>query len=220
MPSVHPATEESRRLEDRHSAGRNCDRFSGPGVAGLPGLAMSHLERAESAELDAVASHERFLRGGEKNVDYPRALPPGDSRSGRIGDLLKRGRLWSSSSPQRFGQVLSLHSDNLKGRVAPASSPRPGQPLAPCERAPRPAPMPVPLGADGARRHRELRASVRRPHRYHPWRGVLGSSGSSTHLVFRILGFSSVRYFSLRWIFYKGTHRHDSGHRGSMGTTS
>ena len=142
MPSVHPATEESRGLEDRHSAGRNCDRFSGPGVAGLPGLAVSHLERAESAELDAVASHERFLRGGEKNVDYPRALPPGDSRSGRIGDLLKRGRLWSSSSPQRFGQVLSLHSDNLKGRVAPASSPRPGQPLAPCERAPRPAPMP------------------------------------------------------------------------------
>ena len=87
-PSVHPATEVYRGLEDGHTAGRNLDGFSGPGVAARAGLAVSDLEGAESPELDAIASRERFLHGGEKGVDHHPAFLLGDAWSDRIGDLI------------------------------------------------------------------------------------------------------------------------------------
>ena len=43
VPSLHLATQESRGLEDRHAAGWDLDRFAGPGVSGLAGLALPHL---------------------------------------------------------------------------------------------------------------------------------------------------------------------------------
>ena len=53
LPSVHALTKECRGLEDRYIAGWNLDGFTGPGVAGI---AVAHLEDAESTEFDAVAS--------------------------------------------------------------------------------------------------------------------------------------------------------------------
>ena len=73
LPSVDRALEVPRGLEDRYVVVRYLDRFPGPGGAARAGLAVSHLEGAESPELDSVAPRERFLRGGQKGVHLVRS---------------------------------------------------------------------------------------------------------------------------------------------------
>ena len=75
-------------MEDRRGAGRNFDRLARLGVAGRAGLAVPHLEGAESPDLYTIASGERLLHGGEKAVDHQRIVSLGDSWPDRFGDLL------------------------------------------------------------------------------------------------------------------------------------
>ena len=81
-------SEVPRRLEDRHIAGWHLDRCAGPGIACRPGLAVPHLEDAESPKFDAVALPERVLHGIEERVNHQPAFPLGDSWSNHIRDLL------------------------------------------------------------------------------------------------------------------------------------
>ena len=105
LSSGDAPAEVSRGFEAHHGAGRNLDRFAGPGVAGRAGFAVSDLERAETPDLDAIALGKRLLHGAEEAVDHQPALPLGDSRSDRIGDLPNKIQLWSSLLLRTGGQT-------------------------------------------------------------------------------------------------------------------
>ena len=125
-----------RRLEGWKAGTSRAGTSTGSPVLGLrarAGLAVSHVEGAESPELDSIASRERLLHGGQKGVDHQRASLLGDTWSDRISDLLNEVRLviLFSSPEWLLTAELVTPQRSLRRCETLASNPLPGQPLAP-----------------------------------------------------------------------------------------